>query len=71
MFSKDYEKLLKIILPHTDKPTLIVLVLTNSILEYGDPSDDCLIALSRCLTKLSSESERNGKPHIGPKPTKE
>lgn len=62
MFSKDYEKLLKIILPHMDKPNLINLVLTNSILEHGDPNEDALVAIVKCLTKLSSESATTGMP---------
>ncbi|XP_003748502.1 uncharacterized protein LOC100903630 [Galendromus occidentalis] len=61
IFTKDFNKLLKIVLPHAEKPTSIVLVLLNSVLEHGDVSEDCVIALFKCLTKLSAETEHNEK----------
>lgn len=54
IFSKDYVKLLKTVLPFVDKVSVLLLVVINAVLEFGDFSEDALIAALKCLTKLTT-----------------
>lgn len=55
-------KLLKAVLPFVEKPSALVLVVVNAVLEFGDFSEDALIAAFKCLLKIaSSVNETVGK----------